>query len=109
MKNFILVISLFLVSSSANAQKKDKTYKVLASCGQCQLDMNTKKGCDLAIQYAGKKYWVEGSGIEDHGDSHASEGFCNAIRKAKVTGTFKENQFYATSFVLIQKKKKKKK
>jgi hypothetical protein len=109
MKNLILVLSILLISSSTYAQKKDKTYKVLASCGQCQLDMNSKTGCDLAIQVSGKKYWVEGSGIEDHGDSHAAEGFCNAVRKAKVKGTFKGDKFYATSFVLMVEKKKKKK
>ena len=108
MKNFILVVSLVAFSISANAQKEEKVYKVLASCGQCQLEMNSKKGCDLAIQYAGKKYWVDGTGIEDHGGSHASDGFCNAIRKAEVKGRFNENKFYATSFILLPEKKKKK-
>jgi hypothetical protein len=109
MKNFILVVCLTLFSISVNAQKKEKTYKVLASCGQCQLEMISKTGCDLAIQYAGKKYWVDGTGIEDHGGSHASDGFCNAIRKAEVKGSFKDDKFYATSFVLLPEKKKKKK
>ena len=107
MKNFILVLSILSISISTYAQKKDKTYKVLASCGQCQFKMDSKTGCDLAIQVAGKKYWVEGSGIEDHGDAHAPEGFCNAVRKAKIKGTFKDDKFYATSFVLIAEKKKK--
>ena len=109
MKNIVLILSILLVSFSVNAQKKEKTYKVLASCGQCQFDMNSKTGCDLAVNYAGKKYWVDGSGIEDHGDSHASDGFCNATRKAEVKGTFEGNKFIATSFVLLSDKKKKKK
>ena len=52
---------------------------------------------------------VDGSGIEDHGDSHSSDGFCNATRKAKVSGTFEGDKFLATSFTLIDNKKKKKK
>ena len=109
MKNIILIATVLLISFSANAQKKEKTYKVLAGCGQCQLEMISKTGCDLAIQYAGKKYWVDGSGINEHGDSHASDGFCNAIRKAKIQGTFEDDTFHASSFILLTEKKKKKK
>ena len=76
MKYLLLLICIVSLSFLANAQKKEKTYKVLASCGQCQFDMNSKTGCDLAIQYAGKKYWVDGTNISDHGDEHASYGFC---------------------------------
>ncbi len=109
MKYFIIILGITLISSSAIAQKKEKTYKVLASCGQCQLDMVSKTGCDLAIQYAGKKYWVDGSSIQDHGDEHDPEGgMCKTTRKAEVTGTFEGDKFHATSFVLLSKKKKKK-
>ena len=109
MKKIILILSILLISLSANAQKKEKTYKVLAGCGQCQLEMISKTGCDLAIQYAGKKYWVDGTNISDHGDEHASDGFCQTTRKAEVKGTFDGNKFIATSFTLIDNKKKKSK
>ncbi|PCI93045.1 MAG: hypothetical protein COB15_16990 [Flavobacteriales bacterium] len=109
MKNIILIATVLLISFSANAQKKEKTYKVLAGCGQCQLEMISKTGCDLAIQYAGKKYWVDGTNISDHGDEHASDGFCQTTRKAEVKGTFDGNKFIATSFTLIDNKKKKSK
>jgi hypothetical protein len=109
MKNIIIIIGLLLVGYSANAQKKEKIYKVLASCGQCQFEMNSKTGCTLAIQYAGKKYWVDGTTINDHGDEHSEEGFCQATRKAEVKGTFDGDKFHATSFVILTKKKKKKK
>ena len=99
-----------LTSLTINAQEKVKTYKVLAACGQCQLDMNSKSGCELAIQYGGKKYWVEGSTLQDHGDEHDPEGgMCKKTRKAEIQGTFKDKEFHASSFVLIDKKKKKKK
>jgi hypothetical protein len=106
MKNIILILSMLIISLSANAQKKDKSYKVLASCGQCQFDMNSKNGCTLAIQYGGKKYWVDGTTINDHGDEHSEEGFCQATRKAEVKGTFDGDKFHATSFVILTKKKK---
>ncbi len=110
MKNTIIILSLLIIGFTANAQKKEKTYKVLASCGQCQFDMNSKTGCALAIQYGGKKYWVDGSTLQDHGDEHDPEGgMCNKVRKAEVSGTFEGKKFHATSFTLIDKKKKKKK
>ncbi|MBL4593117.1 MAG: hypothetical protein JKX68_04780 [Flavobacteriales bacterium] len=109
MKNILLIATILLLSTTLNAQKKDKTYKVLTACGQCQFDMNSPTGCALAIQLAGKKYWVDGSTISDHGDEHADDGLCKKVRKAKVQGTFKGKRFESSSFVLISKKKKKKK
>lgn len=109
MKRFTLIIGIIVISFTANAQKKEKTYKVLTACGQCQLNMNSKTGCDLAIQLAGKTYWVDGTGIADHGDQHAPDGFCKTIRKAEVTGTIKDNRITVSSFVLLPEKKKKNK
>tara|TARA_Y100001970_G_C14096551_1_gene783023 strand:+ start:1089 stop:1256 length:168 start_codon:yes stop_codon:yes gene_type:complete len=54
----------------------------------CNFRMNNKK-CNLAIKISEKTYNVEGSNIDDHGDSHAKDGFCNAIRVAKVSGQIK--------------------
>lgn len=105
MKNLLLLTCIVLFSVTTNAQ--EKTYKVLAACGQCQFDMNSAEGCDLAIQIAGKSYWVDGSSISDHGDEHAADGMCECVRKATITGTFIEDRFKATSFVLIPEKKKK--
>jgi hypothetical protein len=63
--------------------------------------MKDKKGCDLAVRIDGKTYWVEGSGIDDHGDAHGGMGFCNAVRKAEVSGKVKGKKFVATSFKLL--------
>jgi hypothetical protein len=110
MKNLVLILSILLISSNTNAQTKEKTYKVLASCGTCNFDMNSETGCTLAIQYGGKKYWVDGSSLQDHGDEHDPEGgMCEKVRKAEVIGTFSGDRFKATSFSLLAKKKKKKK
>ena len=74
---------------------------VLASCGKCNFGMKSRR-CNLAITINEKAYSVKGSGIEDHGDSHAEDGFCNAIRIAKVNGKIIENTFHS-NFFKIQK------
>ena len=73
---------------------------VLASCGMCNFGMKDKKRCSLAIQINDIAYDVKGTGIDDHGDSHAEEGFCNAIRVANVKGEIKKNILKAESFVV---------
>lgn len=53
--------------------------------------------CHLAISPEFHKH------IEDHGDAHDAEGFCNAIKKAKVQGTIVKDRFEVTYFELIKK------
>lgn len=78
---------------------------VKASCGQCNFEMDGE-GCDLAVLINGKTYFVTDSHIDDHGDAHASHGFCNAIRNAKVKGKIKDGKFHAKEFVLLDSKPK---
>jgi Family of unknown function (DUF6370) len=105
MKKILLGLVL-LASLTISAQKATQKHTQLndqiveASCGQCQFGMNAK-GCDLAIRIDGKSYFVVGTKIDDHGDAHAKDGFCETIRKAKVTGEIKENTFVASSFILV--------
>ena len=77
---------------------------VEASCGQCLFDMG-EGGCDLAVRIDGKGYFVDGSGIDDHGDSHGKDGFCSVIRQAKVTGKIQDERFVVTAFELLPLKK----
>jgi len=74
---------------------------VFASCGQCQFNMTEKSGCDLAVKIDGKSYFVKGSTIDQHGDAHATNGFCNTVRTAKVKGFIKGDKFITESFELI--------
>ena len=60
--------------------------------------------CDLAVRIDGKTYFVDETKIDEHGDAHAEDGFCNKVRKASVTGKIENNRFKATSFVLIKEK-----
>ncbi len=100
-KLFTLV--LFFFAFLGNAQEKKEALKsqiVEASCGQCQFGMK-EKGCDLAVRIDGKSYFVDGTAIDQHGDAHAADGFCSAIRKAEVVGVVTDNRFKATSFKLL--------
>lgn len=86
---------------SGYAQDKSKPQIVDASCGQCKFGMKSKSGCDLAVRIHGKSYFVEGTDINQHGDAHAADGFCSAIRKAEVVGEIKGDRFIANSFKLL--------
>lgn len=85
--------------------KKKKVLLVEASCGQCKLGL-PGKSCDLAIRLNGKSYFVDGTKIDDHGDAHAQDGFCESIRMAEVQGEIKNDRFKATYFQLVPEKKK---
>lgn len=97
------IFSLFVVfiCFTIQAQVKPKTKIVEASCGQCQFGMTEKKGCDLAVRIDGKSYFVDGTKLDDHGDAHAEDGFCSAVRKAEVVGEVKDNRFVVTYFKLL--------
>ncbi len=102
----ILYLAILFSATLASAQDKKEEPKpqiVEASCGQCQFGMEGH-GCELAVRIDGKSYFVDGSSIDSHGDAHANDGFCAAIRKAEVTGKVVDNRFKATSFKLLPKK-----
>ena len=92
----ILFISFLLfcglqTAAQTNYKSLDKpnpTKKILiaeVSCGECQFKMSGKS-CDLAVRINGKSYFVDGTTIDEHGDAHAKNGFCEAIKKAEVQG-----------------------
>jgi hypothetical protein len=115
MQKILFLLFTIFTMGNLNAQvKKDNTIKfskptiVDAACGQCQFHLKTQKGCDLAIQVNSMAYFVDGTKIDEHGDAHANDGFCNAIRKALVQGTVVNNRFVATSFKLLTEEELKK-
>jgi Family of unknown function (DUF6370) len=103
MKKLAILLLFFTVSTitAQETKQKTKTQIVEASCGQCQFGLTSKKGCDLAVRINGKSYFVDGTKIDDHGDAHGKEGFCEVIRKAEVTGEIVGDRFKATSFKLL--------
>ncbi len=105
MKYLFLFIAVLGFHLGFSQEKKKQIVEV--ACGQCQLKMKQKKGCDLAIRIDGKSYFVEGTKIDDHGDAHANDGFCNAIRKAEVIGDVKGDKFVVSYFKLLPESTKK--
>lgn len=71
-----------------------------ASCGQCQLGLSGS-GCDLAVAFDGRAYYVDGSHIDDHGDAHGPAGLCNAILAARVSGQLVDGRFQAERFEVV--------
>lgn len=115
MKSIFITLAFFFSLVSASAQDKktkagsDKEAQTVeASCGQCKFGLKAK-GCNLAVRIDDKAYFVDGSDIDSHGDAHADDGFCNAIRKAKVKGEVVNGRFKATYFELLPEPAKKEK
>ncbi|MBP4140702.1 hypothetical protein J3S90_02685 [Flavobacterium sp. P4023] len=105
MKKIIVATFLFFAVTISAQEKKEeiKPQIVEAACGQCQFDMKGH-GCDLAVRIDGKSYFVDGTSIDAHGDAHADDGFCAAVRKAEVVGKIVDDRFKVTSFKLVPKK-----
>lgn len=108
MNKIIILFSFLCLSNAATAQEKkdsatssQKPLMVEAACGQCRLGL-PGKGCDLAVRIDGRAYFVDGTGIDEHSDAHADDGFCKAVRKAKVQGRVVDGRFKATSFALLK-------
>lgn len=114
MKSVIIFFFACLISGIASAQSKtsvpDKTKpieNVEASCGECQFKLDGK-GCHLAVRVNGKAYFVDGTSIDEHGDAHSSDGFCETVRKAEVQGEVVNDRFRVTYFKLMPVVKEKK-
>lgn len=107
---FTLLLSVSVFSQAAKKAKmvldsNKEVYVLEASCGTCMFKMKGD-GCKLAVRFKGKDYFVAGTGIDDHGDAHDQEGFCNAISKAKVQGSVKGDVFKVSYFELLKKEVK---
>ncbi|MHA4895013.1 DUF6370 family protein [Pedobacter sp. PWIIR3] len=116
LKNLFVVLLLATATLTAVAQENPKIDSVAftkpqlveTACGECQFHLKGED-CDLAVRINGKAYFVDGTGIDDHGDAHAKDGFCNSIRKAEVTGKIVDGRFKAISFKLVKNTAVKKK
>lgn len=116
MRSVLSSIVCLLLFSTAIGQKSDpkvstpdpnkKIQIVEAACGECQFKLEGK-GCDLAVRIESKAYFVNGTDIDSHGDAHAKDGFCNAVRKAEVQGEVVNDRFKVTYFKLLKSAEKK--
>ena len=116
MKSFfgILVFCFFVLSapgqtttSKTTIPDPNKKIQVVdISCGKCKLGLPGKT-CELAVRVDGKAYYADGAGIDNFGDAHATDGFCNAIRKAEVQGELVDDRFKITYIKILPEVKKK--
>ena len=101
--------SVFSQKTDSTVMKPDPDKKIQiveAACGECRFKLEGK-GCDLAVRVNGKAFFVDGTDIDSHGDAHAKDGFCNAVRKAEVQGELVNNRFRVTYFKLLREDAKK--
>ena len=99
----IIVLSLLILASCANKNEIKQVAEI--SCGQCQFELNSEDGCDLAIRIDDKAYFVEGFDIDDFGDAHDDHtGFCEVIRKGEIVGEVINDKFVASSIKLTDSK-----
>jgi hypothetical protein len=112
---FLSIIFCFTMLLAFSQTKSDSTSVpdpakkiqiVDVACGECKFGL-PGKSCDLAVRINGKSYFVQGTKIDDHGDAHAKEGFCNAVSKAEVQGEIVGDRFVITYFKLKKPKKAK--
>jgi Family of unknown function (DUF6370) len=110
MKLLFTIFSITIITGAVGQNKKNiapvpdsikKIQVVATACGECQFKLKGK-GCNLAVRINGKAYFVDGTNIDDYGDAHAADGFCNAIRKAEVQGELVDGRFKATYFKLLK-------
>ncbi len=110
-KSFCILLVAVLFAKNITAQKIVNTAiadssKVISiaevSCGECKFKM-AGSSCDLAIRLNGKSYFIDGTKIDEHGDAHANDGFCETIRKAEVQGEVINNRFKVSYFKLLPK------
>jgi hypothetical protein len=116
MNQFIALLTVFFITTTVKSLDKKSAINIPgttgeiiiaeAACGQCRFGM-PGKSCDLAVRINGKAYFVDGTNIDDHGDAHAKDGFCEAVRIAEVQGTVEDGRFKASYFKLHPGAKKK--
>ncbi len=126
-KNLLCILCLFLMSNTSmlmagcggcqvnntpSKQKANSTFIdelpsnnkidgfVVASCNKCNLGKINDRKCSMGIKIDNKIYSVYGY-KDDHKAAHESDGICNALRVAHVSGKVSYNTFYPDSFKLI--------
>ena len=97
--SYVARIKLKTVNKQFAFDQNKPIIEVEASCGLCMFNMEGDE-CFLAIRHEGKSFPIDGTGIDDHGDAHSNNGFCNAIRKAEVQGKLVNGIYLVNYFKL---------
>jgi len=97
----ILLLAVFTIAFACNT-KKETTQVAAISCGQCNFNLDSEKGCSLAVKIDDKAYFVDGFSIDDFGDAHdETTGFCSVIRNGEITGNIENERFIASHLKLV--------
>jgi hypothetical protein len=101
MKYLSLLLLTFLFGCGTIKNQTNQIDQIVgASCGTCVFGM-TGDDCDLAIRFEEKFYYAEGASIDEFGDAHAEDGFCNVERQAHAKGEIKHGVFVLKSLELL--------
>ena len=100
---FLLIIDISTIAQQFSSDTPGMRVNLIvdASCGKCQFNKADDE-CLLAVEINSEIYYVDGTTIDDHGDAHGSDGFCNVIRKAHVEGVIDGNKFLFEKFSLLK-------
>lgn len=114
-KNLAVFMLFMCVTLAATAQNKkpdlskpDPSKKIQTaeiSCGSCQFGMGGR-GCHLAVNINGTKYYADGVSMETFGEAHGDDGLCNTVKKAEVQGKVVKGRYKITYIKVLPKQNK---
>ena len=91
-----------------NSQHVMKVNRIVdPSCAKYQFNKKNDKDWLLAVEIYSDIYFFEVTTIDDHGDAHARDAFCNVVRKAHIEGAIENDKFYPENFRVLNYKEKK--
>ena len=104
---FLLIIDISTIAQQFSSDTPGMRVNLIvdASCAKCQFNKADDE-CLLAVEINSEIYYVDGTTIDEHGDAHGSDGFCNVIRKAHVEGVIDGNKFLFEKFSLLKYRSK---
>ena len=100
---FLLIIDISTIAQQFSSDTPGMRVNLIvdASCAKCQFNKADDE-CLLAVEINSEIYYVDGTTIDEHGDAHSIDGFCNVIRKAHVEGVIDGNKFLFEKFSLLK-------
>ena len=100
---FLLIVDISTIAQQISLDTSGMKVNLIVdtSCAKCRFNKADDE-CLLALEINSEIYYVDGTTIDDYGDAHDSDGFCNVIRKAHVEGEIVGNNFILEKFSLLK-------
>ena len=96
----VYVLGLLAIALWISRNNTDISYSTRINTVQSN-DHYFEVNWNFDIDLATGEYIEMRTSIDDHGDAHAKEGFCNAIRRARVSGEIRDGYFESKNFLLM--------